>query len=301
MRAGWGPRCSTTRMNSNTGSPTRGSRRARPRGDGDAATQRTRTFGRCCRSFRPRRSCCIAQVTRSRTIEAGRYVASRIRGARFVELDGDDGIPWLGDVEPLLAEVENFVTDGARAGKAQRSTSRNRCSSQILSDRRNISLLSATPLGVGGCANTTASWHERSRVAAAGRSTRPGRRVRDVRRAGRGRPMCARRSSSSPPTRIRDPSRRPHRRGRERRRPRPRRCRPPRRPHRRGGRASQVLVSSTVRDLSAGSGLAFEDAGEHRLKGLESPGPCTSQVRLRSNAIPQTSADLQHTSFGRPT
>jgi class 3 adenylate cyclase len=31
---------------------------------------------------------------------------------------------------------------------------------------------------------------------------------------------------------------------------------------------SQVLVSSTVRDLVAGSGLAFEDAGEHELKGV---------------------------------
>jgi class 3 adenylate cyclase len=32
--------------------------------------------------------------------------------------------------------------------------------------------------------------------------------------------------------------------------------------------ASQVLVSSTVKDLVAGSGLAFEDAGEHELKGV---------------------------------
>jgi pimeloyl-ACP methyl ester carboxylesterase len=31
---------------------------------------------------------------------------------------------------------------------------------------------------------------------------------------------------------------------------------------------SEVLVSSTVRDLTAGSGLAFEDAGEHELKGV---------------------------------
>ena len=30
--------------------------------------------------------------------------------------------------------------------------------------------------------------------------------------------------------------------------------------------ASRVLVSQTVRDLVAGSGLAFEDAGEHELK-----------------------------------
>ncbi len=33
-------------------------------------------------------------------------------------------------------------------------------------------------------------------------------------------------------------------------------------------RASEVLVSSTVKDLTAGSGLTFEDAGEHELKGV---------------------------------
>jgi class 3 adenylate cyclase len=31
---------------------------------------------------------------------------------------------------------------------------------------------------------------------------------------------------------------------------------------------SEVLVSQTVKDLVAGSGLAFEDAGEHELKGV---------------------------------
>jgi class 3 adenylate cyclase len=33
-------------------------------------------------------------------------------------------------------------------------------------------------------------------------------------------------------------------------------------------RAGEVLVSSTVKDLTAGSGLRFEDAGEHELKGV---------------------------------
>lgn len=33
----------------------------------------------------------------------------------------------------------------------------------------------------------------------------------------------------------------------------------------------EVLVSSTVRDLVAGSGFAFEDAGRHRLKGIDEP------------------------------
>jgi len=32
--------------------------------------------------------------------------------------------------------------------------------------------------------------------------------------------------------------------------------------------AGEVLVSSTVKDLTAGSGLVFEDAGEHELKGI---------------------------------
>jgi class 3 adenylate cyclase len=33
-------------------------------------------------------------------------------------------------------------------------------------------------------------------------------------------------------------------------------------------RPSEILVSRTVRDLVAGSGLTFEDAGEHELKGV---------------------------------
>jgi class 3 adenylate cyclase len=31
---------------------------------------------------------------------------------------------------------------------------------------------------------------------------------------------------------------------------------------------SEVLASSTVKDLAAGSGLLFEDRGEHALKGV---------------------------------
>jgi class 3 adenylate cyclase len=32
--------------------------------------------------------------------------------------------------------------------------------------------------------------------------------------------------------------------------------------------ASEVLVSQTVKDLVTGSGLTFEDAGEHALRGI---------------------------------
>jgi hypothetical protein len=41
---------------------------------------------------------------------AGRYMAGRIPGARFVELDGDEHILWLGDSEALCGEIEGFVT-----------------------------------------------------------------------------------------------------------------------------------------------------------------------------------------------
>ena len=36
-------------------------------------------------------------------------------------------------------------------------------------------------------------------------------------------------------------------------------------------RPSQILVSQTVKDLVAGSGLALEDNGEHVLKGIPEP------------------------------
>ncbi len=40
----------------------------------------------------------------------GRYLAERIPGARFIELTGDEHLPWLGDAEALSAEIEHFVT-----------------------------------------------------------------------------------------------------------------------------------------------------------------------------------------------
>jgi class 3 adenylate cyclase len=33
----------------------------------------------------------------------------------------------------------------------------------------------------------------------------------------------------------------------------------------------ELLVSETVRDIVAGSGLRFEERGEHELKGIEGP------------------------------
>jgi pimeloyl-ACP methyl ester carboxylesterase len=41
---------------------------------------------------------------------AGRYMAERIQCARFVELDGAEHSPWLGDAEALCGEIEEFIT-----------------------------------------------------------------------------------------------------------------------------------------------------------------------------------------------
>jgi pimeloyl-ACP methyl ester carboxylesterase len=45
--------------------------------------------------------------------EAAREMAAAIPGARYVELPGDDHIPWVGDAEGTLDAIEQFLT-GAR-------------------------------------------------------------------------------------------------------------------------------------------------------------------------------------------
>jgi class 3 adenylate cyclase/dienelactone hydrolase len=45
---------------------------------------------------------------------AGEVLAAQIPGARFVELPGIDHLPWAGDAESVLGEIEEFLT-GARS------------------------------------------------------------------------------------------------------------------------------------------------------------------------------------------
>ena len=44
------------------------------------------------------------------SVEEGRWLAARIPGARFVELPGEDHLPWVGDQDAMLDEVEEFLT-----------------------------------------------------------------------------------------------------------------------------------------------------------------------------------------------
>jgi pimeloyl-ACP methyl ester carboxylesterase len=48
-------------------------------------------------------------------IEEGRWIVTQIPGARFEELPGADHLPWVGDTDALLDEVEEFLT-GVRHG-----------------------------------------------------------------------------------------------------------------------------------------------------------------------------------------
>jgi class 3 adenylate cyclase len=47
---------------------------------------------------------------RAVNVRAGRYLAEHIEGARFVELAGIDHLPWVGDSDAIADEVEEFVT-----------------------------------------------------------------------------------------------------------------------------------------------------------------------------------------------
>jgi len=43
-------------------------------------------------------------------VEEGRWIAGQIPDAKFVELPGEDHLPWVGDQDAVLDEVERFLT-----------------------------------------------------------------------------------------------------------------------------------------------------------------------------------------------
>jgi serine/threonine protein kinase/pimeloyl-ACP methyl ester carboxylesterase len=49
-------------------------------------------------------------------LEAGRWLASHIEGARLVELPGADHLPFVGDAGPIVDEVRRFLGHAARPG-----------------------------------------------------------------------------------------------------------------------------------------------------------------------------------------
>ena len=203
-------------------------------------------------------------------VEEGRYIADRIPGARFVELAGEDHVPFA-DPDQILDEVEEFLT-GVRPAPAT-----NRVLATVLYTDLVGSTERASALGDAAWASLLARHNQvvRSELArfvgeeidTAGdgflalfdgpaRAIRCALAVRDSLaeldlgvRAGVHTGEVERRANDKPRgialhlgARIMSLA-----------------------------GPGDVLVSSTTRDLVAGSGLEFEDRGERVLKGIEGP------------------------------
>ncbi len=53
-------------------------------------------------------------------VEQARYLAERIAGAKLIELPGIDHSPWVGDTDAVLSEIEEFLTGARHAAEPDR-------------------------------------------------------------------------------------------------------------------------------------------------------------------------------------
>ena len=60
------------------------------------------------------------RLERNVPVEAGRFLAERIPGARYVELPGADHLPWGENADEIVDEVEEFLTGMRRGAEADR-------------------------------------------------------------------------------------------------------------------------------------------------------------------------------------
>ena len=51
-------------------------------------------------------------------VEHGRYLGRNIKGAKYVEFPGIDHNPWIGDANAILGEIKSFLTGGRREVEA---------------------------------------------------------------------------------------------------------------------------------------------------------------------------------------
>ena len=189
------------------------------------------------------------------SVDEGRFVAEHIPGARFVELPGEDHVPWI-HADQVVDEIEEFLTGARPAPESDRvlatvlftdivgSTRR----AAELGDRRWRDLLEAHNEAVraqlerfrGQEVDTAgdgflATCAIRDRVRGLGLELRAGVHTGECELAnGKVRGIAV------------------HTGARVAARAAP----------------GEVLVSSTVKDLVAGSGIDFEERGEHELKGV---------------------------------
>lgn len=201
------------------------------------------------------------------SVEHGRYLAENIPGARLVELAGIDHIPWAGDTEAFLGEVEEFLTGVRHEHEPDRVLSTVMFTDIVGSTER------AAEVGDRRWHETLERFYTRSRKEIErfrGRAVKstgdgvlatfdgPARAIRSARaisdavgefgiqiRAGLHTGECEMMGSDVGGIAVHIGARVAALAG-----------------------PGEVLVSRTVRDLVAGSGLSFVDRGEHSLKGI---------------------------------
>ncbi len=198
---------------------------------------------------------------------AGEWMADQIPGARYVELPGQDHLPWAGDMDEVVEEVREFLTGVRVAAEPDRVLATVMFTDVVGSTER------ASALG-------DRAWKELLDAHdAAVRQQLDAFRGREVKTMGDGflatfdgparaiRCACAIRNATFPldlEVRIGLHAGEVEMRGDDI-----------------GGvavhigqrvsalaGASEIVVSSTVKDLVAGSGIEFADRGEHDLKGI---------------------------------
>ena len=200
-------------------------------------------------------------------VEEGRWIAAQIPGAKYVELPGDEHLIWAGDVDAVVDEVEEFLTGTRPLHDADRvlatvlftdivgSTER----AAELGDRRWRELLDEHNASVRrqlerfrGREVDTAGDGFLATFDGPARAIRAACAIRDsVRglgldiRAGLHTGECELMGDKVGGIAVHTGARVADAAG-----------------------PGEVFVSSTVRDLVSGSGIAFEDRGVHELKGV---------------------------------
>jgi class 3 adenylate cyclase len=204
------------------------------------------------------------------SVEEGRYIAERIPGARFVELAGDDHVPWV-DPDQILDEVEEFLT-GARpapatdrvlatvlftdlVGSTEQAAALGDAAWSDLLDRHDAAVRGELARFGGEEIDTAGDGFLalfdgparavrcglaiRGALAALGLEVRAGVHTGEIERPAGDKPRGIAVHVGARVMAL--------------------------------GGPGEVLASATTYDLVAGSGLEFEDRGEHVLKGIEGP------------------------------
>jgi class 3 adenylate cyclase len=200
-------------------------------------------------------------------VENGRYLAEHIRGARYVELDSQDHLPWVMDTDVITSEIEEFLTGERSAGASDRVLATVLFTDIVdstgvaarLGDRRWREVLEAHT----NATRDAVARHKGTVVKSRGDGylamfDGPARAIRCARalcdamqplgieiRAGLHTGECEILSDDIGGIAVHTGARVSEL-----------------------AQANEVLVSSTVRDLVAGSGIEFEERGSHTLKGV---------------------------------